>query len=117
MYLDAHFAHCHIVFDVAYLIDLDRAVFKHETFLNLLEVAFSQRLVECDVIQLFDFVAWVCECLGEFSVVSEEQQAKGVTVEAADGVDSFLACAFDEVHHGVALVWVIGCGDDAFWLV
>ena len=113
----ANFAHCRVVGDVVDFVDLDRTVFEHETFLDLLEVAFCQRLIQCYVIQLLDVMARMCECLGEFAVVGEEQQADGVAVEAADRVDTFLASAFDEFHHGVALVWVVACGDDAFRLV
>ena len=113
----AYFAHCEVVFHVAYFIHLYRAIFEHEAILNLLEVAVSQRLVECDVIQFLDFVAWVSEGLGQFAVVGEEEKAEGVTVEAADWVDTFRACAFDEVHHGMAFVRIVACGDDAFRFV
>ena len=117
VYLDADFAHGRVVGDVVDFVDGDRAVFEHETFLNLREVGGCQRLVERDVVEFLHLVARVGECFSQFAVVGEQQQSDGVTVEAADGVDTFLACAFDEVHHGVALVRVVAGGDDAFRLI
>ncbi len=57
------------------------------------------------------------EATSEVAVVGEEQQAGGVAVEPADGIDALWTGAVDEHHHGFAVLGVVDGGDEAFGLV
>ena len=68
-----------------------------------------------DVVLLFESEAGVHDPVGEFSVIREEQQAFGLPVEAADGIESFPGV--DEIHHRAAVAFVTRGGDVAARLV
>ena len=87
------------------------AVLKFDAVGNLLQVVCCHVLVEIDMVNLLLEELGVCELRGEVAVVGEEKHAGGVAVESAYGVDALRTYVLDEVHYGLALLWVIACGD------
>ena len=88
-----------------------------DTFSNLLHVLSSHGLVEEHVIDLLLEELRVCELRGEVAVVGEQQHARGVTVEASYGIDALGTDVLHEVHHRLALLWVIAGGHVVLRLV
>ena len=93
------------------------AVLKFDAVGNLLQVVCCHVLVEIDMVNLLLEELGVCELRGEVAVVGEEKHAGGVAVESAYGVDALRTYVLDEVHYGLALLWVIACGDAILRLV
>ena len=114
---DSYFTFCWIINNPVDAINFDRTIFKDETFSYLHQVVFSERFIQSSVIKFLHFMTWVSQCLSEVAVVSEEEQAYGVSVESSNRVDAFLASTFYEFHNCMTFVWVVGCCDDAFRFV
>ena len=93
------------------------AVLKFDAIGNLLQVVCCHVLVEIDMVNLLLEELGVCELRGEVAVVGEEKHAGGVAVESAYGVDTLRTYVLDEVHYGLALLWVVACGDAILRLV
>ena len=93
------------------------AVLKFDAVGNLLQVVCCHVLVEIDMVNLLLEELGVCELRGEVAVVGEEKHAGGVAVESAYGVDALRTYVLDEVHYGLALLWVVACGDAILRLV
>ena len=93
------------------------AVLKFDAVGNLLQVVCCHVLVEIYMVNLLLEELGVCELRGEVAVVGEEKHAGGVAVESAYGVDALRTYVLDEVHYGLALLWVIACGDAILRLV
>ena len=93
------------------------AVLKFDAIGNLLQVVCCHVLVEIDMVNLLLEELGVCELRGEVAVVGEEKHAGGVAVESAYGVDALRTYVLDEVHYGLALLWVVACGDAILRLV
>ena len=87
------------------------AVLKFDAVGNLLQVVCCHVLVEIDMVNLLLEELGMCELRGEVAVVGEEKHAGGVAVESAYGVDALRTYVLDEVHYGLALLWVVACGD------
>ena len=87
------------------------AVLKFDAIGNLLQVVCCHVLVEIDMVNLLLEELGVCELRGEVAVVGEEKHAGGVAVESVYGVDALRTYVLDEVHYGLALLWVVACGD------
>ena len=71
---------------------------------------------EGDVVGFLDFVAWVHDAFGEFSVVGHEDEAFGVVVEAAHVEDVGVLVA-DDVGECPASFFVVHGGEDFFGFV
>ncbi len=69
------------------------------------------------MVDLFDLMTGVGQFLGEVAVVCEEEDAGGVAVEAADGVNAFGGGGADEVEDGSAALGVVGGGDIVLWFI
>ena len=93
------------------------AVLKFDSVGNLLQVVCCHVLVKIDMVNLLLEELGVCELRGEVAVVGEEKHAGGVAVESAYGVDALRTYVLDEVHYGLALLWVVACGDAILRLV
>ena len=103
---------------ISQVVDGCGAVFKGDgSGGNLFEVGPGEGFVEGDVVDLSYLMAGVGEFLGEVAVVGEEQDAGGITVEAADGENAFGSGGADEIKNGPAALGVVGSGDIVFWFV
>ena len=95
----------------------DGTVIQLNAFRDAQHVVLGQGLVKDDMVELRDLAARMCEFLGQVAVVGKQQQARGLLVETAHRIDALGAGILDEFHHGVALIRVVGRGDEAFRLV
>ena len=59
----------------------------------------------------------VCQLCSHVAIVSEKEYTSCVTVKTAYWVYSLLADATQAVEYGLALLWVVNCGNAVFWLV
>ena len=117
MQLDADFLLALVAFHVGDGVGGDGAVVKLNALSDAEHVILGQGLVQNDVVKLRDFAARMGQLLGQVAVVGEQQQPRGLLVEAAYRIDALGAGVLDEFHHGVALVGVVSRGDKAFGLV
>ena len=102
---------------IAYGVGVDRAVFKFDAVGNALHVVFRNVSVAPYVIYLFLYVFGVGELRSQIAVVCEQEYAGSVAVETSHRIDSFGACAFDEIHDSHAAVGIVAGGNAVFRFV
>ncbi len=83
----------------------------------LAHVGSGDVLVEADMVDFLLAILRVSEFAGQFSIVGEEQHARGVEVKTSDGIDALVASTLDEFHDGLAVLGVVAGGDVAFGFV
>ena len=84
---------------------------------DLVKIGLCEWLVQGDVVYFFDLVAGVGEFLREVAVVGQEQDAGGIAVKAADGIDPFGGSGADQIKDRLSPLRIFGRGDIVFWFV
>jgi hypothetical protein len=103
---------------VSHDVDVCGAILQHDLITgDGVEVGLRQRLVEGDVIDLFDLMTGMGELLRQVAVIRQQQHPGSVTVEPADGEDPFGRGLADQVQHGLAALRVVGGCDIILGLV
>ena len=102
---------------ILYVVDRNRAVLKLNAFHHLLHIFAAHGAVAFHLVYLIDIRRGMGQLAGHLAVVCEEQQSCRVFVQAAHGIDAFLAASLHQQHHCVALLRVVECRDVALWFV
>ena len=92
-------------------------VFEGDAVGYLLHVVSGEVLVEIYVIYLLLEELGMGQLASQLAVVGEQEHTHSVAVKTTHGVDALGASVLDEVHHGLALLGVIHCGDIVLGLV
>jgi len=95
----------------------DGAIVKLNAISNAKHIVFGQGLVQSDVVKFRHLAAWVGEFLGQVAVVGEQQQSCSALIKTTYGENALGTSVFNKLHHGVALIRVIGCGNVTFGLI
>ena len=90
-------------------VGLNLTVLQLDAVANLLQVVCGDVLVKIYVINLLLEELWVSELGCHVTIVGEKQYTCGVAVETTYGIDALTACVLHEIHHGLALLWVVAC--------
>jgi hypothetical protein len=90
--------------------------FEHNSLFESCEVGLGWPALDLRLVDLLDAEARVGEAVGEVAVVGDEEEALGVGVETAGGVEAGLHLG-QEVENGAAAAVVGGGGDGAAGLV
>mgnify|MGYP004687006411 FL=1 len=77
---------------------------------NLLEILGGDVLVEEHVVHLLLQELGMCQLRGQLAIVGEQEHARGVAVETANGIDALRASVLHEIHHGLALLRIVRRG-------
>ena len=102
---------------VVHGIGTDVAVFEGDALGNLSQIGGRDIAVEVDVVNLLLQELGVRQFRGHFAVVGQEEDTRGVAVEAADGIDALHAGIAHEVHHSLAVLRIFARGDIALRFV
>ena len=116
MNLDAHLLLVHGV-GILHVVGLYLAVFERDSVAYLLQVVCRDVLVKMHMVYFLLEELGVCELAGHVAVVGEQQHARGIAVEPAHGIDALGASVLHKVHHGLALLRVVACGNIVLGLV
>ena len=84
---------------------------------NLLQVLFTDILVEEHMIHLFFKELRMRELAGQVAIVGKQQHTRGVSVKASNRIDALRAGILHKVHNCLALLGIITCGDIILGLV
>lgn len=68
------------------------------------------------MVKLLDLMLWVGQRLGEFAIVTEDNEALGITIEPTD-VHQVLHATRQEIVNGVTLVFVAAGADESGWFM
>ena len=90
-------------------VGLNLTVLQLDAVANLLQVVCGDVLVKIYVINLLLEELWMSELGCHVTIVGEKQYTCGVAVETTYGIDALTACVLHEIHHGLALLWVVAC--------
>ena len=102
---------------VCYSIGMYLTIAELNAFADLLDVVSCHVLVKEDVVYLLLEELRMCELACKVAIIGQEEHASGVTVEAANRVDTLRTYILHKIHYGLALLWVIACGDISLGLV
>ena len=116
MYLDAHLFLVNGI-SILDIVGLDLAVLELNTLGNLLEVVGCHVLVEINVIDFLLEELRMGEFRSKVTIVCQQEDTGGVTVEATYGINALGACTLDEIHDRLALLGVVAGGDVVLGLV
>ena len=92
-------------------------VFEGDAVGYLLHVVSGEVLVEIYVIYLLLEELGMGQFASQLAVVGEQKHTNRGAGKTTHGVDALGASVLDEVHHGLALLGVIHCGDIVLGLV
>ena len=110
VYLDAHLALV-VVVGILYGVSVYLAIFEGDAIGYLLHVVGGKVLVKIYVIDLLLQELRVSELAGELAIVGKEQHTHGVAVQATYGIDALRTGILDQIHNGLALLWIIDGGN------
>ena len=110
MYLDAHLFLVNGI-SILDIVGLDLAVLELNTLGNLLEVVGCHVLVEINVIDFLLEELRMGEFRSKVTIVCQQEDTGGVTVEATYGINALGACTLDEIHDRLALLGVVAGSD------
>ena len=109
MYLDSNLFLV-VLIGIFNRIGVDFAVFQLNSGGNLLQVVFRNNLIEPNMIDLLLQELGMCELAGQISVVSQQEYASRIAVQATHRIDSFGASVLYKVHNYLALLRIVaGC--------
>ena len=98
-------------------IGLDLTIVQGDALSNLVHVVSRDILVEEHVIDLLLEELGMGKFAGEVAIVGKQEHTGGIAVETANGIDTLRASIFHQVHHSLALLWVVAGSDIVFGLV
>ena len=110
VYLDAHLALV-VVVGILYGVGVYLAIFEGDAIGYLLHVVGGKVLVKIYVIDLLLQELRVSELAGELAIVGKEQHTHGVAVQATYGIDALRTGILDQIHNGLALLWIVDGGN------
>ena len=110
VYLDAHLALV-VVVGILYGVSVYLAIFEGDAIGYLLHVVGGKVLVKIYVIDLLLQELRVSELAGELAIVGKEQHTHGVAVQATYGIDALRTGILDQIHNGLALLWIVDGGN------
>ena len=96
---------------------LNHAILQGDAFCNLGKVGSGDIFVGCDVINFLLQEFRVSQFCSQFSVVGEEKNPRGVSVETSDRIDAFATGMLHQIHHRFAVLRVFAGGHISFGFV
>ena len=84
---------------------------------DALHVLYGYRFIEPYMIDFLLHVGGVSELAREVSIVGDEDDPCGITVQSPHGIDAFVTSPLDKVHDRLTALWVVGGSDAVLRLV
>ena len=106
-----------IVLDIRNLIEEDIAILESDTLSKLLEISACESLILSNLVNLLLTQRWVSQLTSNIAIVSEEQQAQRVLIEATYRIDALLASVLHQLHYGLLGVVILESCNIALRLV
>ena len=103
--------------DVLYIVGLDVAILQRDAFGDTVHVGYREVVVEVYVIDFLLSILGMSQFGSQLAIVRKEEYARGVAVEATDGVDTLAASSAHEVHDGATVLGVVACRHVALGLI
>ena len=99
------------------IVGMDFTILELNALCYLRQVVGSNGLVEVDVVDLLLEELRMSELGCQVTVVGQQKDARGVTVETPHRIDALRTSILDEIHDRLALLRVIGRGDVVLGLI
>ncbi len=94
-----------------------RAIFKHDFCFQLSEDLLSHRAVDANRILTLNFIRWMHQAIGQFTVGGEQQQAAGIDIKTTDADPTCTTGLGQMIKNGSTAFGITACADFAFRLV
>ena len=92
---------------ILYIISLNLAIVKHNTFGNLLKVVSRHIAIEIDMIDLLLQELRMSQFRSQVAVIGKKKHTRRVAVKPADRIDAFWTGILHKIHHGLTLLRII----------